>query len=443
MERVNISLIVFVVLLLSFIVVIPEGLSEDIKLFLISMTIILPTLYFRNLYKKMDDLVFKIERIPLMDVNEVTEGVPFSGEGVVEAENTINSPHTNTPCVYYHYVIEEYRRTGKSSTWTVTKNEVNYVPFYIKDRRGNRIKVEPKGIDKDMSEFSFPISSKYFAQKQYYSEIDGTYTVRYKSLQTGFLESKKRASEYVLKPGQKVYVIGMVKKNENGEMVVVEDNDWPLIISLKTKDEYIDEFRKGESVLFWSHIILSIGYTLFIISLISFGILNLLLFVPAFLIGNGFILGSTLFTTYNRIIELEERCKNALSTVEIELKRRAELIPQLVNVVKGYKEYESTVQKLLTEVRTHVVLSSSESKGLNSVSSLIANIEKYPEIKASEQFKKLMTELTDTEERIAQTREFYNKTVLRYNNMISQFPTSLIALIAGKKKKDFLNFENM
>lgn len=88
MERVNISLIVFVVLLLSFIVVIPEGLSEDIKLFLISMTIILPTLYFRNLYKKMDDLVFKIERIPLMDVNEVTEGVPFSGEGVVEAENT-------------------------------------------------------------------------------------------------------------------------------------------------------------------------------------------------------------------------------------------------------------------------------------------------------------------------------------------------------------------
>jgi LemA protein len=129
-----------------------------------------------------------------------------------------------------------------------------------------------------------------------------------------------------------------------------------------------------------------------------------------------------------------------LSTIDIELKRRADLIPNLVKIVKEYREFEREVQQILAETRTGVAFSSEKTNDLNKVSSIIMSLEKYPDLKASKQFLNLMTELRDTEERIAQMREFYNKTVLEYNNLISQAHVIPLAILMKKKRKEYLNF---
>ncbi|MEM3814670.1 MAG: LemA family protein [Candidatus Micrarchaeia archaeon] len=454
MERINFSHYLGFIVVLSILVVIhnmgKEGFLtiSDIayKCLILSFLFVIPTLYFRNLYKKMDDLIFKIERLPLLDANEATDSVPFSGEGIIESEKTINSPNTNTPCVYYHYIVEEYVKRGKSYSWEIKENKMDFVPFYLKDRRGNKIRIDLNGVDRDNSSYPLPGFLNFMKnEKQVYSEVDGTFTVLRKELvQEGaiplIMRKKIRISEFVLTPGSKVYVVGMVHKD--GELVLKEDKDWPLIVSLKSKEEYLNEFRKGEPIILFSHILIAIGYSLFLAFLNLLNILNPLILWPAFIIGNGMIIGTAAFTIYNRIIELEERCKNALSTIDVELKRRSELIPNLVNIVKGYKEYENMMQTLLAQTRVNTVFSDTPKEGLQKTS-IILNIENYPKLKASENFNKLMLEITDTEERIASTREFYNNTVVRYNNMIMQFPISIIANLTNKKKKEYLNFESM
>lgn len=454
MERIDIYSYLILVAIFSIIIVFNNIGEEEFltksditfKCLILSFLFIFPTLYFRNIYKKIDDMIFKIERLPLLDVNEATDSVPFSGEGIIVSEQTLNSPHTNTPCVYYHYIVEEYVKRGKSHSWEIKENKVNFVPFYLQDRRKNRIKIDLDGIDRDLSSYPLPGFLNFMKnEKQIYSEVDGTFTVLRKEIvKEGviplIMRKKLRITEFVLTPGSKVYVVGMVHKH--GEPVLKEDKDWPLIVSLKSKEEYLNEFRKGESIILLSHILIGIGYSLFLAFLNLMNILNPLILWPAFIIGNGIIIGTAAFTIYNRIIELEERCKNALSTIDVELKRRSELIPNLVKVVKGYKEYENMVQTLLAQTRINTVFSDTPKEGLEKTS-IILSIENYPKLKASENFNKLILEITDTEERIASVREFYNNSVVRYNNMIMQFPISIIAFTTGKKKKEYLNFERM
>ncbi|MEM3369373.1 MAG: LemA family protein [Candidatus Micrarchaeia archaeon] len=448
MERINFYGYLAVVIILYSIIgredFLPHPEFINFKPLIFSIILIIPSLYFRHIYKKMDDIIFKIERLPLLDVNEATESVPFSGEGTIESEIDMRSPYTSTPCVYFHYIVEE--RAAKGG-WVIKRNDAISIPFYLKDRRGNRIKIDLTGIDRDNS--SYPINDSFsyiFGEKQIYSEVEGKFTVKRKIKEPPwyvlFGLGGTRVTELVLKPGSKVYVVGMVYKDDNNEYVLKEDKDWPLIVTIKSKKEYFNEFRKGEPIILWSHILIAIGYSLFLNSLQAFNILNPSLFWPAFIIGNGIIMGSIVFTMYNRIIELEERCNSALSTIDVELKRRADLIPKIVEFVKNYKEYEKEIQTMVAETRSTIVMTkdSTDKKDVKMVYSLIESLEAYPELKADENFMRLMTELKDTEERIAQTRKFYNDTALRYNDMISRVPTVIMAFLLGMKKKKYLSF---
>ncbi|MDW8033887.1 MAG: LemA family protein [Nitrososphaerota archaeon] len=447
MERVNIKyllLITLVFLIIIYWTLLFFGASLDMLILSTGIVLMVGAIPLKNLYKRVDDAVFKIDRLPLLDVNEATEGVPFCGEGIIISDYTIRAPYSQEECVYYHYIKEKLIQTIDRIEWQIQNNEADWVPFfYLKDRRGNKIRIELKGVAQDFSGYAPP--KKFKTNDMRLSELEPEHVIRNKRIETkgilGLGSEIYRINEYILRPNTKVFAVGMVYK-DGENLYISEHKDWPLIISRKSKQEYVEEFKKGENLLLFSHFIMAVGYSLFVYGLdLSIG--TGLLFWPLLILGNGVILGTIAFTVYNRMIELEQRCSNALSTVEVELKRRADLIPQLVNVVKKYKEYEKEVQTLLAEMRTHVVLSSAADQGeLNKVSSLIASLENYPKLKASEQFMKLMTELTDTEERIAQTREFYNRTALRYNNMISQFPTNLLAIATGKKKREYLNFSN-
>ncbi len=139
--------------------------------------------------------------------------------------------------------------------------------------------------------------------------------------------------------------------------------------------------------------------------------------------------------TYNRLVSLRNRVQNGWSQIDVQLKRRHDLIPNLVNAVKGYLEHERTVLQNVTDARAQAIAAGnnvaerSEAEGelSRSLRSLFAVTESYPALRASENVRSLQEELASTENRIAFARQFYNDAVLSYNTARSQMPGIFIA----------------
>lgn len=141
-----------------------------------------------------------------------------------------------------------------------------------------------------------------------------------------------------------------------------------------------------------------------------------------------------IWLTYNSLVVLRERIKEALSSIDVQLKRRTDLIPNLVETVKGYAKHEKGVFEKVTEARSAIMSAGSvkeKAKAENmlegALKSLFAVAEAYPDLKASENFKELQQELTDTENKISYARQFYNSNVLDYNAKIQTFPVNMVA----------------
>lgn len=156
------------------------------------------------------------------------------------------------------------------------------------------------------------------------------------------------------------------------------------------------------------------------------------------------IVVATIIHMYNNLVGLRNRVKNSYSQIDVQLKRRNDLIPNLVETVKGYASHEKGVLEEVTKARTSVMNASSieESSTANNqltgaLKSLFAVAENYPELKANSNFQQLQTELSDTEDKISYARQFYNDVVLKYNNACQQFPSNLLAGLFGFKEENF------
>lgn len=151
---------------------------------------------------------------------------------------------------------------------------------------------------------------------------------------------------------------------------------------------------------------------------------------------------------YNRLIRSQERTREAWSGIDVQLKRRANLIPNLVETVKGYAAHERGVFEEVTQARSRLVQAGgiAETAGANhnltqALGRLLAVAEGYPDLKASENFLKLQTELSDLEEKIAYARQFYNRNVAEFNARIRSVPDVLIARVYGFQPFDFFEAE--
>ncbi|MCL4387512.1 MAG: LemA family protein [Patescibacteria group bacterium] len=155
-----------------------------------------------------------------------------------------------------------------------------------------------------------------------------------------------------------------------------------------------------------------------------------------------------LFFSYNSLVVLRERIKEALSQIDVQLKRRTDLIPNLVETVKGYAKHEKEVFEQVTKARASLMSAESlkekadaNNQLSNTLKSLFAVAENYPELKASQNFLELQEELTDTENKISYARQFYNSNVLAYNSKIKSFPIVLLANSLGFKEQEFFEAE--
>lgn len=155
---------------------------------------------------------------------------------------------------------------------------------------------------------------------------------------------------------------------------------------------------------------------------------------------------------YNSLVQLRVRVEEAWSDITVQLKRRADLIPNLVESVKGYASHEKEVFERVTEARSAVVDATSkgpketaeaENMFEGALKSLFAVAEAYPDLKANENFLQLQDELVDTEDKIQASRRFYNGGVRDLNTKIEMFPSNVIASMFRFTKHDFFEVEDM
>jgi LemA protein len=149
---------------------------------------------------------------------------------------------------------------------------------------------------------------------------------------------------------------------------------------------------------------------------------------------------------YNGLIGSRNQVKNAWAQIDVQLKRRYDLIPNLVETVKGYAKHERETLEAVTNARNLAQAAASSNVGEraklegelgSALSRLLAVVERYPDLKANQNFLALQEELTSTENKISFSRQYYNDSVLKYNNKIQMFPSNIVANMTGFKASEF------
>jgi LemA protein len=160
-------------------------------------------------------------------------------------------------------------------------------------------------------------------------------------------------------------------------------------------------------------------------------------------------IGIYLWVTYNRLVSLRLSVDNSWSQIEVTLKRRHDLIPNLVETVRGYATHERETFENVTEARSQAMAaqgpqqSAAAESGLGmALGRLMAVAENYPQLRATENFQKLQNELTEIEDEIQASRRIYNSNVQAYNTKIQVFPNSMIANSRGFQSREFFEIEN-
>lgn len=156
------------------------------------------------------------------------------------------------------------------------------------------------------------------------------------------------------------------------------------------------------------------------------------------------LIGGFIVKNYNSLVVLRNRVRDQFAQIDVQLKRRFDLIPNLVETIKGYTKHESDTLKEVIEARNkYSTATTAEAKMEASnelggvMNRLFALAESYPDLKANKSFEDMMAQLKDTEDKIAASRQFYNDTVLTYNNKVETIPSSIIASMFGFKKEAF------
>jgi hypothetical protein len=370
-----------------------------------------------------------------------TQGV-FIGlaelKGTAESDMPLTSYLAGVRCVQYTWQIDEHwsrtvhetytdskghtqTRTRTESGWSRIAGDSQSIPFYLKDDTGV-IRIVPEGATinsvNTFNETCSPNNALYFGKGPEREIANSTH--------------RRRFRETALSLHTMLYVMG--KARERQDVVAAEiayDKNAPMfLISTKTEKQ----ISTGYGRWFWFWLILGLGTA--IGGTVAWNMLEKLHAGISWqtLAGaaGGFIVALLLgwvWTVYNSLINLHHMVEQGWSQVDVQLKRRHDLIPNLVKTVEGYRTYESETQQVLTELRAQAeAMAGPDSKGVAPMLRMI--IERYPELKASESFLRLQQALVDTEQRIALARDYFNDVVTFYNTRLEIIPDRFVADLA-------------
>jgi hypothetical protein len=380
-----------------------------------------------------------------------TQGV-FLGltelKGTAESEAPLTCYLSGKQCVLYNWKVEERwsrwvtetytdaqghirTRTRRETGWKTVAQGGESVPFYLKDDTGVIRVLPEKASISDIKVFDVSCGRDeplYFAKGPEYEVPDSDHI--------------RRFHESAIPLHAMLYVMGTARERQ--DVVAAEiayDKSSPMfIISVKTEKQVSRGFAAG----FWSllalALVLVLGGIAGTLAIYQAGInwQPLVIGAAAFLF---VIFISWLWTVYNSLVSLRQRVLQAWSQVDVQLKRRNDLIPNLVHVIEGYQQHEREVQQEITELRGQLAatppgMPGADYSGLSS--RLLVLAERYPELKASELFLHLQRSLTDTEQRIALARDYFNDVATFYNTRLEIIPDRLVAAILRLKPRQLM-----
>jgi hypothetical protein len=374
-----------------------------------------------------------------------TQGV-FIGlaelKGTAESETPLTSYLAGAPCVQYAWQVDEHwsrtvtetytdskghtqTRTRTESGWTKVAGGSQAIPFYLKDDTGV-IRVVPDGAKihniKTFDETVSRNSSLYFGKGPQSEVANSTH--------------KRRFQETALHLHTMLYVVGQARERQDVVAAeIAHDKDAPMfLISTQTEKQVSAGYGR------WFWVLLVLGLICAIGGAVG---RDMLANTNGGLTWEPFVLASVAFlavlavgwvwTVYNSLINLHHRLEQGWSDVDVQLKRRHDLIPSLVTAVEGYRDYESETQKLITSLRgqaeaTPPGVFGPDFKGIAPMLRVI--IERYPDLKANESFLRLQQALVDAEQRIALARDYFNDIATFYNTRLAIVPDRFVAGLA-------------
>jgi len=159
-----------------------------------------------------------------------------------------------------------------------------------------------------------------------------------------------------------------------------------------------------------------------------------------------FLISIMMIYYFNRFAVLQNRIENSFSQIDVQLKKRADLVPNLIETVKGYAKHEKSIMESVSAARKAMISAGANIQKKikagdvlqNALGRLFAIAENYPNLKANENFLQLQTELAAIEDKVAYARQYYNDSILEYDNLFRTFPGNMFARIYGKKHHDYL-----
>jgi len=358
----------------------------------------------------------------------------------VKPQNLKRSYISETECVYYDYTISEQVKEKRTVTYrdskgrTRTKTKTVYVwktvdsggiiePFFVYDDTGE-IRVDPYNAKVEAvlicNRTCIRSDPLYFSKGPKSELFNSTH--------------RRRFVEYALMPEEELYIMGQAKERQDVVAPEIAYDEFAPMFLISHKSE--DKITKGLKLKNIAFLVASIAAVIILSAVHSkyeplayryFGAVNFsALLIPTLIVAAGwFVLW--FITVYNSLRRLKNSVIQADKQIDILLKRRYDLIPNLVNAVKGTAKYEKETLELSTKLR-------SEFKAKDTQDTLAIIIERYPDLKSNSSFQKLNKELIDTENRIELARNYYNNVCTFFNTRLSTFPDMIIAKMSGLKQ---------
>jgi len=392
-------------------------------------------------------ILFKrtVEDVPTSKVKGVFYGLN-EVKGLVKSDAPLQTYLTERPSVWYEWSISEHwkktesyrdkdgnRKTRTKSGWRTVDSGGSYQSFFLKDDTGELL-IEPEGAKVDapstLSRSCSPTDPLYYGKGPDGAIANSTY--------------RRRFSERSLTPDDDLYVLGPAKLREDVAQPMIAQSKEARYYFISTKSEA--QIIRSKSI--WAFFIMLFSFvaalTVPVVAITGetgMEPLEVLRENPGWMVLSGavFLAVAGLFylsLLYNGLIRVRNRLTHALGLIEIQLKRRYDLIPRLLECVQGISEYEREVQKLVASVRSSArnlagreagEMGEEINQGAGLVGGLFALSEKYPNLSADQNYASFMKELVDTEDRIALARAFYNDSLLALQDRLLTFPDVLVA----------------
>jgi hypothetical protein len=390
-----------------------------------------------------------VEDIPTSKTTGVFIGY-VEVKGTAEAEQPLRSYLASVRCVLYQWTVQEHwsrtvtetytdsqgrtqTRTKRESGWTTVDHGGQMIPFYLRDECGV-IRISPQGAtiesEKVFDETCGRSNPLYYAKGPAHAVSDS--------------DHRRQFTEYAIELHRDLYVLGQAREREDIVAAEIAEDPCAPLFLISTRSE--EQVRSGYQWAYW-------GWLIFggVLAIAGWIILNLAsgrplgaawpvysLAAAAYLLATSLV---WLWMVFNSLVELRQRVRQAWAQVDVQLKRRHDLIPNLVSIVQGLRDHEQTLQADLAELRSQLIATAPGQAGpdFHGVTrNLMAIAERYPELTAQPAFARLHESLVDTEHRIALARGYFNDIASYYNTRLERVPDRYAAALACLRPQSLL-----